>query len=498
MAEKGRVTLVGGGPGDPGLLTLAGKDAIDRADVILYDRLIGRDLVASLPESALTIDVGKNKGDHPVPQDEINRLILRYALEGKNVVRLKGGDPFLFGRGAEELKQVVDAGIPFRVIPGVTSAIAAPARAGIPVTHRDWSSSLHILTGHAKEGNAPSIPYAELARLRGTLVFLMGLSATREICDGLLGGGMPPDTPAAIIENGARINQRRLSGTVGTLPRIAMEESAVSPAILVVGKVCSLADDFDWTAGLPLWGKRLLAVSSRTTGSRLASLLRENGCAVDEYAGIETEPLPHPEPFWESLPRYDWIAFTSPYGAELFFDGILNRGIDMRTLAANRFAAVGSRTARILERRGIRPDYVPDRFSGRDLGKGLARLMQAGEKALLYRAEAGSGDLPEELRGGGAAFVDFAAYRTRRNAPAPAVRENIAAAAYDAVTFTSASAAEAFAMSATGEESRALTAFCIGESTAAAARRIGMRTETSREASIESMAELILERMGKK
>ncbi len=494
MGKNGHVTLVGAGPGDPGLLTLAGKAAIEKAEVILYDRLVGTGILAMMPASAEKIDVGKNKGNHPTPQAEINRLIADYALAGKNVVRLKGGDPYLFGRGAEELERLVPLGIRFTVVPGITSAIAAPACAGIPVTHRDYSSSLHILTGHGKENSPPDIPYNELARLGGTLVFLMGLSTAGDICAGLIAAGLPADTPAALIENGTRPNQRRLDGTVENLPRRAKENAIASPAVLVIGKVCALAEQFDWMARLPLWGKRILSVSSQTTGGRLAAALRAEGCQVDEHAGIILEPIAPPAPFWRELCRYGWIAFTSRFGVECFFDGLFANKRDIREIAHARFAAVGSQTARELSQHGLAADFVPEDFNGKSLGDGLARLIGRDAKVLLFRAEAGGADLPDGLRNAGIAFDDVPAYRTIENRLDPETRGKVEAGGYDAVTFTSASAAEAFAESLAGCDFSRITAYCIGETTAAAARRRGMRTTTSPEATIEAMARMIVEK----
>ena len=496
MPEKGSVILVGAGPGDPGLLTLAGKAAIESADIVLYDRLVGPGVLALMPDAALRIDVGKNKGRHPVPQDEINRLIVGHAREGKTVVRLKGGDPYLFGRGAEELEAVARAGIPFRVVPGITSAIAAPAYAGIPVTHREYASSLHILTGHGRDGSPPDIPYRELAALKGTLVFLMGLSAVGNLCGGLIGAGMAADTPAALVENGTRTNQRRLTATLATLPGAAEERAFASPAVLIVGQVCSLAETFDWTVGLPLWGRRILVVSSRTTGGRLAANLRERGCGVDEFTGIRTEPLPAPAGFWNRLGDYGWIVLTSPVGVDCFFDGLAGHGVDIRTVAAARFAVVGSRTAHVLRERGVIADFVPEEYSGRALGEGLADIVRRDEKILLFRAEAGGGELPSVLRDHGLALDDHPAYRTIENPMPSAVLEGLRNGRYDAATFTSASSVEAFAAATTAGERAALRTFSIGDMTAAAAERHGMRSEAAPKATIESMAAMICERMG--
>lgn len=497
MPNKGEVILVGAGPGDPGLLTLAGKDALETADVVLYDRLIGEAILALLPPGAETIDVGKTKGSHPVPQDEINRLLVHHARAGKKVVRLKGGDPYLFGRGAEELEQVAQAGIPFRVVPGVTSAIAAPACAGIPVTHRAYASSLHILTGHGKNGDQPDIPYHELAKLLGTLVFLMGLAAIEDICRGLIFAGMPMDTPAALVENGTQPTQRRLSGTLATLPELARAEAAASPATLIIGQVCQLAATLDWTTRLPLRDRKILTVASRTTGARLTGLLRHAGCAVDEFAGIRTEALPIAPTFWQSLNRFNWIVFTSQTGVDCFFDGFFAQGGDMRSLAANRFAVVGNRTGEALSQRGITPDYMPEEYNGQALGKGLAERAAPGATVLLFRAERGGDALPDILRTNHLACEDVAAYRTIENALPPTIAEKLRTRHYDAATFTSASAVDAFAKAAPEGSAQTLPAYCIGEMTAAAARKRGMTAIISPEASIAAMASLITEKMGK-
>lgn len=494
MANKGEVILVGAGPGDAGLLTLAGKAALEKADVVLHDRLAAPGILAMIPATALMIDVGKNKGNHPTPQEEINRLILEYAQQGKVVVRLKGGDPYLFGRGAEELARVGAAGIPFRVIPGVTSAIAAPAHAGVPVTHRDHSSSLHILTGHAKNGGAPAIPYPELARLGGTLVFLMSLSALRDICAGLTGAGMPGETAAALIENGTRSNQRRLTADLATLPDRAAEREFSSPALLVVGKVCALGDAYDWTSRLPLWGKNLLVVSSHSTAGRLACALREYGAEIDEFHGIRMEPLPLPQSFWQELGRYRWLVFTSHFGAETFLNGLLENDIDVRTLADAKIAVVGGRTGEPFRRRGIIPDLLPPHADGKELGRELGERAGAGEEILLFRAEAGNPDLVPALLDRNLAVNEISAYRTIKNLPHPAVIAKMRAGEYAALTFTSASAVDAFAEALDGNIPGTRT-FCIGDMTAAAASRHGLRPETAPRPDLAAMAEMIVERM---
>lgn len=492
MTTKGSVILVGAGPGDPELLTLAGRDALAQAEVVLYDNLIGDGVLRFAAPGAELVPVGKNKGRHPVPQEEINQLLLDKALAGKRVVRLKGGDPYLFGRGAEELELLTEHGIPFRVIPGITSALAAPAYAGIPVTHRRFASSLHILTGHGKEGEAPRIPYHELARLGGTLVFLMGLSAVEEICAGLVREGMAADTPAAAVEKGTRSDQRRVVSTLASLPDAVRRVEFASPTILVVGDVCTLAKRLDWTARLPLWGKRIVCVSSETTASRLADLLRGQGATVEECAAITRSPITQPDGFWRSVCGYDWIVLTSPYGAELFFGGMRDAGVDVRELHTCRFAAVGKRTAEILRINGIIADYVPERYSAADLGEGLRARINPNDAIMLFRAKDGDPDLARNLREACAKLDDIAAYTTT---PSPMLANGGAdresRTPVDAFTFTSASSVTAFAGANNDKDWSGVPVFCIGEASAVALRAMNIEPLVSAEATLEAVAECV-------
>ena len=254
--NKGFVALIGAGPGDKGLLTVKAVELLAKAEVVVYDRLVSEDILKLIPSNAQKINVGKENKCHPVKQDEINEILLRKALEGYFVVRLKGGDPFVFGRGGEEIELLIENNVQFEVVPGITSAIAALCYAGIPATHRDYSSSFHIITGHAKAGGELTIPFKALAELKGTLVFLMGISALSYIMDGLMEAGFKKNTPAAIVENGTRLNQRKLIATVETLEQQAREQQIKSPAIIVVGEVCKLSNSFDWFMNKPLFGKK--------------------------------------------------------------------------------------------------------------------------------------------------------------------------------------------------------------------------------------------------
>ncbi len=482
------MTLVGAGPGDPALMTLGGRAALQEADVVLYDHLVGDEVLAMIPPGAARVPVGKRSGRHTMPQSGINGLILEYALAGKRVVRLKGGDPYLFGRGAEELEALAARGIPFRVVPGVTSALAAPAYAGIPVTHRDYASSLHILTGHARAGRAPDIDYGALSRLGGTLVFLMGVSALQEISAGLMAAGMPGETPAALIHRGTCPEQRALTAPLGDIAARARAEGMEAPAALVVGRVCALGDRFDFTRHLPLWGRRFV-VASAGAGGRLAARLRAAGAAVDECALIGTRPLPMDA---GRLCAYQWIALTSARGAEALFDAMRTQRVDVRALAGVRFAAVGPETARAVEARGVLVDYVPAVYDGAHLGEGLALRMRPGERALVARAREGAPELSEAMRRRGADLDEWAAYEALdAEADVERVREALKAGRYQAAAFTSGASVDAFARRMAGADLSGLRAVCIGETTAARARAHGMDALVSPVCNIEGMAKLM-------
>ena len=332
----GKVILVGAGPGDPGLLTVRGRQALEGAEVVVYDRLAGPAVLALIPRTARGIDVGKAAACHPVPQEQINRILVEEARAGRQVVRLKGGDPFVFGRGGEEAEALKRAGVAFEVVPGVTSAVAAPACAGIPVTHRDYSSSLHILTGHARRGGALSIDFDALVRCGGTLVFLMGLEALPRIVGGLLEAGMDPQTPAALVENGTLPSQRRCDATLYTLPRQAAAMDIHSPALIVVGGVCALGKELCWFERLPLHGKRILVTRPGDRAGSLSEKLWDLGADVVEFPCIRTEavfPCPAMEGALERLSAYEWLGFTSAAGVEAFWTCLRGMGKDARALS---------------------------------------------------------------------------------------------------------------------------------------------------------------------
>ncbi|MDR3077559.1 MAG: uroporphyrinogen-III C-methyltransferase [Planctomycetota bacterium] len=497
MAEGGLVVLVGAGPGDPGLLTLAGKEALEKAQVVLHDRLAGDAVLSLVPESVLRIDVGKASGDHPIPQNEINALMAEHAQAGKRVVRLKGGDPFLFGRGGEEAEYLRELGIPFRVIPGVSSASAVPAVAGIALTHRRLASSVHIVSGHGGGGGNTAMPYRELARLDGTLVFLMGVAALPKICSGLLDAGLAPDTPAALIENGSLASQRRLLSPLSEMPERAAAAGFIPPAVLVVGRVCSLAERLDWTVGLPLRGKRVLAAGSAATAGRLAARLRELGCGVDELACIRQAPLPQPENVWRDLFGYEWVVFTSRFGAGLFFSEMRRRTIDIRRLGMIKFAVVGPGTAEVLRDRGIVPDLEPAGGGGGNLAIELTERVERGP-VLLYRARGAERELDARLGEKGVSFEAADAYETRDcEISGAAWRKRLESGGYDAVIVASGSAARSLASLAGAAGYSPPWLLCFGKSAAVNAQALGLSAEAVDPATLEGVAELLLTRWGK-
>jgi len=486
-----RVTLVGAGPGDPGLLTLTGAARIQNADVVLYDRFVGEEILAMIPDRAEKIDVGKNTGSHPVPQDRINRLLLEKAQQGLEVVRLKGGDSFLFGRGGEELELLAENGIPFEVVPGVTSAIAGAAYAGIPVTHRDYASSLHIITGHAKNNERPRIDYEALVRLQGTLVFMMGVAAIGEICSGCMAAGLAADMPASLVENATTHAQRKFLGTVGTLSELARANAVASPALIIIGEVCRLSERYDWFGKKPLLGRQIIVAHAQPGASKLSERLKELGCQVLEPLSAKITPLTASDaPLEKALTRiadYAWLVFTSGVGVRVFFDYLHEAEFDLRMLHGLRIACVGVETEKEIKKRGIYADYRPAEYNGAALARGLTALVKGGERLLIARAQDAAEDLTRILANAGIAFDDVAIYEKSYGV------EPISYSNVDFAAFTSASTVEAFMKAAPAGDFGNMKAVCIGEKTAAAARSHGMDVYVSAEATIEAMVQKIEE-----
>ncbi|SET69871.1 uroporphyrinogen III methyltransferase / synthase [Lacrimispora sphenoides] len=488
----GKVWLVGAGPSDPGLLTIKGKDVLEQAEVVVYDQLVGQGILQMIPKSAKKINVGKYSGNHTVVQERINEILLEEALEGKRVVRLKGGDPFLFGRGGEELELLCEHGVPYEIVPGITSAISVPAYAGIPVTHRDFTSSLHIITGHRKKGCQESIDYKSLAALgETTLVFLMGVAALPDICRGLIEAGMDQTTPAAILERGTTAKQRNVIATIATLPEEATKQNIGTPGIIVVGKVCSLSQTFAWAEKRLLSGARVVVTRPKDKVSSLATKLYDLGAEVVMLSGTSVKPIldnPQLIEVLNTIKDYKWILFGSEVAVDIFFDRLFQQQIDIRSLWNCHFGAVGPATRKAIEKRGIRVTYMPEKYYGMELGKGIAAMAQPEDKVLVL--------IPNETDS------ELANYLSITNVHMKAVplydiiyeeNEQVCIEETDIVTFTSASTVRSFVKTMKDMDFHKVQAVCIGELTAKEAALHGMKITAAKEATIDSLIERVIE-----
>ncbi len=495
----GKVWLVGAGPGDGGLLTVKGLEVLKEADVVVYDALVGDEVLVRIPSGAKCINVGKRAGNHTMPQEEINALLLREAQEGNKVVRLKGGDPFLFGRGGEELELLAEHGIPYEVVPGITSAFAVPAYNGIPVTHRDFTSSVHIITGHKRKGKEYDIDFEALVRTKGTLIFLMGIASLGDVMKGLLQAGLDPSTPAAVLEKGTTASQRRIVSDAASLEEEVKKAGVETPAIIIVGDVCRLAGTFGWYEKRPLAGKKILVTRPRQHSSEMAARLRKNGAEVLELPSIETVPVTPNERLMKCIEtgigtgrKYDWIVFTSPTGVQVFMDALLEEK-DMRSLSGSKIAAIGQGSKNALRTFGIRADFIPSVYDGdtlgRELKEQLLREKTENIRVLIPRASEGNQKLVEELQQvKGIRIDDIPIYDTVYSAPDVIdEREEIERGEVDYAVFTSASTVRGFAEVMKGLDMSSVKAICIGRQTKAAADSFGMKTRMAEKATIDAV-----------
>ena len=541
----GKVWLVGAGPGELGLFTIKGLEVLQKAEVVVYDALIGDAVLTLIPDRAEKINVGKRAGNHRMTQEQINLTLLEQAQAGKRVVRLKGGDPFLFGRGGEELELLVENDVPYEIVPGVTSAFAVPAYNGIPVTHRDFTSSVHIITGHRRSsanthsigraeasrnmntaGSAGSlsdsdglgIDYEALVRTKGTLIFLMGLSTLPVIMRGLLDAGISPDTPAAVLERGTTAGQRRVLATVSTLEEETDRARIKAPTIIVVGEVCRLAESFAWAEKRPLAGRKILLTRPKELISEMAGRLRRMGAEVLEMPAIETVPIqPNPalEDCFQKDPkgaaysqktagRTDWMVFTSPTGVRIFMDWFLPDH-DIRDLAGIRIAAIGEGSAKKLRQYGIRCDFVPTVYDGETLGRELAQEIRqereahndipAAVRVLIPRAAIGSRELVEELeKAGDIEILDIPTYTTEYVTKSIVdAREQIENGEIHYAVFTSASTVRGFSAVMEGADLSRIKAVCIGRQTRAAAQAQGMQTRMAEKATLDALLDAVMQ-----
>jgi uroporphyrinogen III methyltransferase / synthase len=483
VARPGVVYLVGAGPGDPGLMTVRSVELIATADSILYDRLIPAAALAGAGEDAELRYVGKEPGDASVPQDRIQEELVERARRGLSVVRLKGGDPFVFARGGEEAEALHAAGVPFEVVPGVTAGVAAPAYAGIPVTHRDDASAVAFVTGHEEpEKVETALDWEALARFPGTLVMYMGVKNLPDIAARLSEGGRDPDEPAAAVERGTLPGQRQVVATLGTLPDAVSEAGLRPPTVLIFGQVAARRDAIGWLERRPLHGKRVVVTRARAQVSGLAATFSALGAEVVQLPAIRIEPRIETAAVRdavEALHTYALVCLTSPNGARLLFEAMAAAGRDARALSQAQVAAIGPGTVAALHERGVIADVVPERSVAEALVEALAEVPVDGKPVLVARAAEARDVLPDALRGRGAEVDVVALYETVREEPEPGAVE--AAMAADFVTFTSSSTVRNFFEVTGGRLPDRARVVSIGPVTSATLREAGATVDIEAE-----------------
>jgi uroporphyrinogen III methyltransferase/synthase len=442
-ASQGIVYLVGAGPGDPRLATVRAVELISSADVILYDRLVPARLLDGAHEDAELVYVGKEPGKPTLVQEEINRLLVAHGSAGRRVVRLKGGDPFVFGRGGEEAEALAEAGVRFEVVPGVTAGVAAPAYVGIPVTHRDEASAVAFVTAHEDPGKPESaIDWAALAAFPGTLVFYMGVRALPDVVAALRENGRSADEPAAVVERGTQPGQRSVTGSLAQIADLAAEAEIKPPAVPIVGPAAALHERRAWIGSAPLHGKRVAVTRARAQASGLAARLEDLGAEVAEVPAIRIVPRIDRSEVRHAVATlagggYDLLAVTSPNGAALLIEALFDAGLDSRALAGMSVAAIGPGTAAALRDHGVVADLVPARSIAESLAEELVARGVEGKRVLIARAAEARDVLPRALEQAGATVTVAALYETVREQLGERQLDLLAAADY--VTFTSSS-----------------------------------------------------------
>ena len=445
--NKGMVYLVGAGPGDEDLMTRKGLKLLREADVVVYDNLASSSLLNEVRDDAELIYAGKRSSNHHLKQYETNELLVKLALEGKNVVRLKGGDPYIFGRGGEEGQELREAGVDFEVVPGISSSYSVPAYCGIPVTHRDFASSFHVITGH--EGNHKNgvsvLNYETLAKEEGTLIFLMGLKNLPNIVTSLIENGKDPATPVGVLQEGTTARQRVATGTLADIVEVVEREGIRTPAITVVGDVVSLRQVLDWYGHKPLSGKSVLVTGTTSMVDRLSPILKEEGAEAISFSLIRTERmrLPELDLALKEIDKYNWIVFTSANGVECFFEEMQEIRKDIRDLAHIRFAVIGDGTRKALEDHGIFCDFIPTAYSSKDMAEAMVPHIGKDESVLLLRAEEANRVLPDALEEAGISHTCISLYHTVKD-ERKAEELNRLIKMVDYVTFASSSAVRAF------------------------------------------------------
>ena len=471
------VSLVGAGPGDSGLLTRKGLACVRRADVIIYDNLISGSILNEARLDAELIYAGKRSNNHHLPQDQMNALLVEEALKGKYVVRLKGGDPYIFGRGGEEAFELKKHGIPFEIVPGVSSSYSVPAYAGIPVTQRHLASSFHVITGHEGTHKEETVlDYAILAKEEGTLIFLMGLKNLRQIAEQLMLHGKPQETPVAVVGQGTTARQKKVVSTLGQIEAEVIRCGIRTPAITVVGDVVSLAGELEWFGKGPLAGQRVLITGSRHVVKELEREIVPLGGETVAVSIIESRPLVTESLMLavQSVEDYSWLVFTSANGVKLFFEVLQELGVDLRRLMQVKFAVIGKKTGGALRRYGFQYDFAPESFSGAELAKEWIPGLTKKDRILMLRALEGSSVLPEKLTQAGISFTDMPVYETwvdeRRREELNRIVQDV-----DYITLASGSAAKAFARMMDDISQIPAKIIAIGPTTAAVAEAAGLK-----------------------
>ena len=484
------IYLVGSGPGDPGLFTLKGVRCLREADAVVYDRLAPESLLAYARPEAEKVYVGKKPGKPTMAQEDINNLLVELGRAGKTVVRLKGGDPYIFGRGGEEALELVEAGVPFEVVPGISSGYAVPAYAGIPVTHRNLSTSVAFVTGHEDPTKGrQDVDWSRVAHGADTLVLYMGLGRLREISAGLISAGRSPETPVACIRWGTRPEQRTVTGQLADIAEKVEKARLTPPAITVVGEVASLRKDLDWFENRPLFGRRIVVTRARAQAGELSGKLEALGAEVVEFPTIEIQAPKDFNPLDKAirqLDSYDWIVFTSTNGVEAFLARIRYHGLDLRAVPRSaRIAAIGPATADRLEEAGLRVDVVPEEYRAESLLEAVTGTSLSGRKILIPRAKVAREVLPEKLREAGAEVTVPPVYESVPSSEGrDTLVEKLQAGEIDCITFTASSTVENF-VEAFGEEANNLLqdtrVACIGPITADTARKRGINVDIEAE-----------------
>ena len=411
--EVKKVSLVGVGPGDESLLTLKALECIQNADVLVYDNLINPTVLNKARLDTKLIYAGKISGNHYLTQDKINETIAKYAATGEYVVRLKGGDPYIFGRGGEEAEYLIERGIDFEIVHGVSSFYAGLGYAGIPITFRGEATSFHVFTGHKKKGEPLDLDFKNIAKSDGSLVFLMGISNLPLIVNGLLSNGMDPHIGAAVVENGTRYNQRVFRGELCSIEEIAKKENIVSPALIVVGDVCKKDLSFFNKYKLPLSGKNILLTATRTLAEKMATRFKETGANICEMSLIAIKEIEiEKERLLSEINDSTHILFTSSNGVDIFFEQIKRYGIDIRSLYNKKICVIGSGSGEALNKYGVNADFIPSKFDSKSFLDEILPKLDKDSKVLMLRAKIGSDVLPKGLKSAGIAFSDIPVYDT--------------------------------------------------------------------------------------